>query len=98
MLRLLIGVLVSATVFSACSRTEYDPAHDYFSFANSNQFVTRHLELDLKVDFDRQVLAGYAILHMKRLDPGARPSCWTAASDQRCPVSAGGMEAEPRHF
>ncbi len=54
MLRLLIGVLVSATVFSACSWTEYDPASDYFSFANSDQFATRHLELDLKVDFDRQ--------------------------------------------
>jgi leukotriene-A4 hydrolase len=71
MLRILIGGLVSAMIFSACSRDEYDPAHDYFSFANSDQFVTRHLELELWVDFDRQTLAGSAVLHMERLDPAA---------------------------
>ena len=69
--RLLMGGMVLATVFSACSRDDYDPAHDSFSFANSDQFVTRHLELDLKVDFDRQTLDGKAILHMKQLDPAA---------------------------
>jgi aminopeptidase N len=100
MLRLLIGGLVSAMVFSACSRDEYDPAHDYFSFANSDQFVTRHLELDLKVDFDRQTLAGYAILHMERLDPGAM----TVVLDSRglqissIQVAAGGMEIKPVTF
>jgi len=71
MLRLLIGGLVFALVFSACSRDGYDPAHDYFSFANSDQFVTHHLELDLEVDFDQQTLGGSAVLHMERLDPDA---------------------------
>ncbi len=71
MLRLLIGGLVSVMVLSACSRDEYNPAHDYFSFANNDQFVTRHLELELWVDFDRQTLAGSAALHMERLDPAA---------------------------
>ncbi len=100
MLRLLIGGLVSVLVFSACSRDEYDPAHDYFSFANSNQFVTRHLELDLKVDFDRQILAGNAILHLERLDPAAM----TVVLDSRglqisgIQVSAGEMEAKPVTF
>ena len=100
MLRLLIGGLASAVVFSACSRDEYDPAHDYFSFANSNQFVTRHLELDLKVDFDRQTLAGNAILHMERLDPGAI----TIVLDSRglqissIQVAADGMEIKPVTF
>jgi len=100
MLRLLIGGLASAMVFSACSRDEYDPAHDYFSFANSNQFVTRHLELDLKVDFDRQTLAGNAILHMERLDPGAK----TIVLDSRglqissIQIAAGGMEIKPVTF
>ncbi len=69
--RRLMGGLVFALVFSACSREESKPAHDYFSFANSDQFVTRHLELDLTVDFERQVLEGVVILHMERLDPGA---------------------------
>jgi len=100
MLRLLIGGLLSAMVFSACSRDDYDPAHDYFSFANSDQFVTRHLELDLKVDFDRQVLAGNAILHMERLDPGAA----TIVLDSRglqithIQVAVDGMEAKPVTF
>jgi aminopeptidase N len=89
---------------SACQdgekKADYDPAHDYFSFANSDQFVTRHLELDLKVDFDLQTLAGYAILHMKRLDPGAK----TIVLDGRglqisgIQISAGGMEAKPATF
>ncbi len=42
-----------------------------FSFANSRQFLTRHLELDLTVDFEQRVLSGYAIHHMDRLDPEA---------------------------
>jgi leukotriene-A4 hydrolase len=66
-----MGGLVLAMVFSACSRDDYDPTHDSFSFANSDQFVTGHLELDLKVDFDRQTLDGNVILHMKQLDPAA---------------------------
>ena len=100
MLRILIGGLVSAMIFSACSRDEYDPAHDYFSFANSGQFVTRHLVLDLKVDFDRQILDGNAILHMERLDPAAT----TVVLDSRglqisgIQVSASEMEAKPVTF
>ena len=100
MLRILIGGLVSAMIFSACSRDEYDPAHDYFSFANSDQFVTRHLVLDLKVDFDRQILDGNAILHMERLDPAAT----TVVLDSRglqisgIQVSASEMEAKPVTF
>ena len=58
-------------VLAGCTGDEYDPAHDYFSYANNDQFVTRHLELDLTVDFDRQTLNGNAILHLERLDPGA---------------------------
>ncbi len=71
MFRLLTAGLASALVFVGCSRDEPDPAKDIFSFANSKQFVIRHLELDLKVDFDRQALDGSAILHLERLDPDA---------------------------
>jgi len=62
--------------------------------------VTHHLELDLRVDFDLQTLAGYAILHMKRLDPGAK----TIVLDGRglqisgIQISAGEMEAKPATF
>ena len=100
MLRILIGGLVSAMIFSACSRDEYDPAHDYFSFANSGQFVTRHLELDLKVDFDRQILDGNAILHMERLDPAATIVVLDSRGLQisGIQVSASEMEAKPVTF
>ena len=100
MRRLLIGGLVCAMVFAGCSRDEYDPAHDFFSFANSDQFVIRHLELDLKVDFDRQTLSGNVILHLERLDRGAM----TVVLDSRglqisgIEVAAGGMEAKPVTF
>ncbi len=56
---------------SACSKDAYDPSHDYFSFANTDQFVVRHLELDLTVDFSAERLHGSAILHLDRLDSNA---------------------------
>jgi len=69
-------VLISALFLLSCrheeERFDYDPAHDYFSFANSHQFVTRHLELDLTVDFEQQVLNGHAIHNMEQLDPEAK--------------------------
>ena len=49
----------------------YDPARDYFSFANTDQFESRHLALDLTVDFDRRVLHGHVIHQMACLDPAA---------------------------
>ncbi len=68
-------LLFAAWLLFACQQKEdksdYDPAHDYFSFANSRQFLTRHLELDLTVDFEQQVLSGHAIHHMQQLDPEA---------------------------
>jgi len=71
MLRILLTAVILSAVFTACSRDSYDPTHDYFSFANNDQFVTRHLELDLDVDFGRQQLSGHVIHHMQRLDPDA---------------------------
>jgi aminopeptidase N len=68
-------LLVAILSLFACQREQgmpaYDPAHDYFSFANSRQFLTRHLELDLTVDFEQQILSGHAIHHMEQLDPEA---------------------------
>jgi len=49
-----------------------DLSRDYFSHANSGQFVTRHLELDLAVDFEQQLLEGFVIHHMECLQPGAK--------------------------
>jgi len=46
-------------------------AHDYFSFANTDQFVTRHLALELTVDFYARELRGSATLELKRIDTNA---------------------------
>jgi leukotriene-A4 hydrolase len=71
MLRASPSLIIFALILSACSQESYDPAHDYFSFANTDQFVTRHLDLDLTVDFSAEQLHGSAILHLARIDPSA---------------------------
>jgi aminopeptidase N len=72
--KVLLLLVVVLSLF-ACQGEEggsaYDPAHDYFSFANSRQFQTLHLELELTVDFEQQILSGHAINHMQQLDPDA---------------------------
>ena len=46
-------------------------AHDYFSFANTNEFVSEHLQLDLIVDFEAKELRGSATLRFRRDDDNA---------------------------
>jgi len=70
--RSIFSILVIAVLTNACSKeaeVSYDPAHDYFSFANTEQVIARHLELDLTVDFEAEQLRGSAILHMDVIDP-----------------------------
>ena len=67
--------LTGALLLAACGKTEapaYDPTHDYFSYANSDAFVTGHLALDLAVDFPARQLHGTATLHMRNLLPFER--------------------------
>ncbi len=74
-----ITLILSAFLLLACSQDEdltsekevVDLGHDYFSFANSDQFVTTHIALDLTVDFKLKELRGLASLKMRRLDPAA---------------------------
>ncbi len=68
-------VVFAAMLTSACGEKEgekevYDPARDYFSFANTGQFVTQHLELDLTVDFEAAELQGSAVHTMQRVESG----------------------------
>ncbi len=67
----ILAILVAACSERAPETTVYDPAHDYFSFANTDQFATEHLALDLAVDFDKEQLRGSATHRMRRIDPGA---------------------------
>ncbi len=48
-----------------------DISRDYHSYANTRAFRTRHLALDLTVDFARRVLEGNVELQLQRLSAGA---------------------------
>ncbi len=79
MTRKLYPWLLILLVCSACSKEAerevqevYDPARDYFTFSNYQQFTTRHLALDLDVDFEAEELRGSVTLFLSRLDPQAR--------------------------
>ena len=70
-------ILVAFSLTSlSCTREEApavaDPrSHDYFSFANTDQFVTQHLNLDLTVDFESEELRGSATLQIRRIENDA---------------------------
>jgi aminopeptidase N len=75
--KFLVLVAIALTIF-ACSNNEGPTsvvedslAHDYFSFANTDQYVTEHLRLALTVDFDAEELHGSAKLQMRRMDSNA---------------------------
>ncbi|NNC56988.1 MAG: M1 family metallopeptidase [Woeseiaceae bacterium] len=72
-IRLLFVLVIFLTACSEKIEQEdsYDPAHDYFSFANTDQFVTEHLALNLRVDFEAEELRGSATLAMRKLDESA---------------------------
>jgi leukotriene-A4 hydrolase len=71
MLRKLSLVVVSFLLISCGEKDTYDPAHDYFTYANIDQFVTRHIALDLDVDFAGKALRGSVELSMTVLDSSA---------------------------
>src|SRR5947207_3765630 len=45
-------------------------AMDVHSYAQPHAVCVRHLDLDLRVDFDRRILDGAATIHYDRLAPG----------------------------
>lgn len=73
----LFALITTLLIVSSCSSKDemtddYDPARDYFTFANTGQFVTEHLALDLNVDFESSELRGFAMLSIRRIDADAR--------------------------
>lgn len=72
MLRNLSIVTLSLCLISCGEKDNYDPAHDYFTFANVDQFSTRHIALNLDVDFVEHRLRGYVLLHMNSSDDSAK--------------------------
>jgi aminopeptidase N len=71
-LTFLVAMFLCACAEKTQHEDAYDPARDYFSFANTEQFVTQHLSLDLVVDFDARQLRGRATLAMRKLDSAAK--------------------------
>jgi leukotriene-A4 hydrolase len=71
--RLAAGALAIFAAFTCGASTTdsgpLDPAFDYHSYANVDQFRTTHLDLDLRVDFHFKTIAGSVTLDLKRLDP-----------------------------
>jgi aminopeptidase N len=74
----LSGLFVMTMAIVACSQTEAPApapedtrARDFFSFANTDQFITEHLRLALTVDFAAEELFGSATLKLQRIDPAA---------------------------
>ncbi len=70
--------LLAGTLAISCSLGGYatatesgpvDPAFDYHTYANVDQFRTTHLDLDLHVDFQFKNISGSVTLELKRLDP-----------------------------
>ncbi|MDH3614525.1 MAG: M1 family metallopeptidase [Gammaproteobacteria bacterium] len=70
-------IVTSLTTFACTQRETPAPiddsslARDYFTFADTDRFVTDHLDLNLTVNFESEQLHGSATLTMRRIDPDA---------------------------
>jgi leukotriene-A4 hydrolase len=64
---------VAGSSFAADPRVDgpIDPSFDYHSYANTDQFRTVHIDLDVRVYMKAKSLDGVVALELKRLDPNA---------------------------
>ncbi len=74
-MKLFISALVLSVVAQAAVPAKpadpIDPGHDYHSYANTNAFRVRHLDLDLEASFEDKRLSGVADLVVARVGAGA---------------------------
>lgn len=63
---LLLGAFFSCQELSK-PKQKMIKSQDIHSFANSDKVVMTHLELDLKVDFEKKILSGQATIHFDNL-------------------------------
>ncbi len=76
-----VTLCAALMLFAACSKPAPEPdvqsqpasGVDYHSFANTDDYRTRHIDLDFTVDFERKVLIGEARLHLERLNETNNP-------------------------
>ena len=72
-LKPILTAALAVAALAACSPADdYNPARDYYTQANTDEFITEHLALDLDVDFEASALRGTATLHLQSLHPEAR--------------------------
>lgn len=69
-----IGVLIIMLAFTACQQKEVIPNSKYVkdehSFSNPEQAIVKHLDLDIKVDFDTQSITGKASWQIENTSKG----------------------------
>jgi leukotriene-A4 hydrolase len=69
-----IGLLLIIIAFTACQKKEITTKHeivkDSHSFSNSAEAVVKHLDLDIKVDFDTQTISGKASWQIENISKG----------------------------
>lgn len=68
----LLGLCTGLMLAGAQAATLQPSAGDPHSYANTQDFLTRDLKLDLAVDFKARVLRGSVELQLQRLNPQAR--------------------------
>ena len=84
-------------LLAACSKPAPEPAAqsvpasgvDYHSFANTNDYRTTHIELDITVDFERKVLVSQARLQLERRTRTTTPWSSTPATLRSTPCAPG---------
>ena len=62
----------SGLAFAADAESPIEPGRDYHTLANIEEFRVRHLDLELQVLFEQQILSGVAELSVERLVAGKR--------------------------
>lgn len=65
--------VLSLSVHSTPVTSNKNHAVDHYSYANSHQVITKHLYLDLAVDFNTKQLAGFAELTLEWLNDDISP-------------------------
>jgi leukotriene-A4 hydrolase len=68
-----LAALLASVSFSAVAATPAEPivpGRDYHSYANTSEFVVKHLDLDLDTSFEQKRLSGVADLTIARVGAG----------------------------
>ena len=74
------------------SSSQIEVGKDYHSYANPEQVVVTHLDLDLTADFDKKVLSGEVELTYEKTDPNANTLALDTRDLEIVSVKANGVD------